>query len=107
MIALALGTCTLVVGRDIQRLGLSLDPATAMFFIPGFGIGSKAQLAISYFAGFAEDASMKLEAGHSFMGSAMGGVLTASICSCWCGMTVLEALDLVIPLVPLGHAIGK
>lgn len=108
MIALGLAACTLVVSRDINRLGLPMDASTAMiFFIPGFGIGSKAQLFLSFMAGVGDNANMGLEAGHSFMGSAIGGVFTSSIYSCWCGCTVLEALDLVTPLVPLGHAIGK
>eukprot|EP00913_Durusdinium_trenchii_P033587 g31441.t1 len=50
---------------------------------------------------------MSLESGHSFMGSAVGGLLTAAAYGLWCGLRPLPLLDIIAPLVPLGHAVGK
>ncbi|CAE7531883.1 lgt [Symbiodinium natans] len=76
-------------------------------FIPGFGIGSKVHLLVSALAAGGAVPNMSLETGHSFMGSAVGGLMTASAYGWWCGLRPLILLDLIAPLVPLGHAVGK
>lgn len=51
--------------------------------------------------------SMNFNTGHSFMGSAVGGVLSASFYGRYCGLGLVMMLDVIAPLVPLGHAVGK
>ncbi|CAE7299698.1 lgt [Symbiodinium necroappetens] len=107
-IAAALASCVGVVEMEIRRLKISADGALLMLaFIPGFGIGSKVHLLVSSLAAGGVVPNMSLETGHSFMGSAVGGLLTASLYGSWCGLRTLVLLDLIAPLVPLGHAVGK
>ncbi|CAE7241571.1 lgt [Symbiodinium sp. CCMP2592] len=107
-IAAALASCVGVVEMEIRRLQISADGALLMLaFIPGFGIGSKVHLLVSSLAAGGAVPNMSLETGHSFMGSAVGGLLTASLYGSWCGLRTLVLLDLIAPLVPLGHAVGK
>mmetsp|Transcript_8232 Transcript_8232/g.14994 ORF Transcript_8232/g.14994 Transcript_8232/m.14994 type:complete len:289 (-) Transcript_8232:42-908(-) len=107
-IAAALGSCVVVLEMELKRLRISADGALMMLaFIPGFGIGSKVHLLVSAIAAGGDVPNMSLETGHSFMGSAVGGLLSASAYGWWCGLRPMVLLDLIAPLVPLGHAIGK
>ncbi|CAK9003408.1 unnamed protein product [Durusdinium trenchii] len=107
-IAAALFSCVVVVESELKRLKVSADGAMMMLaFIPGFGIGSKVHLLVSAIAAGGAVPNMSLESGHSFMGSAVGGLLTAAAYGLWCGLRPLPLLDIIAPLVPLGHAVGK
>jgi len=107
MVGLALYACTFAFSHDLERLNINADASLFMLaFIPGFGVGSKLQMFISaYFSG--ETAHLGLDHGHSFMGSAIGGVMCCAAYGRYCGMGLLQLLDFIIPLVPLGHGIGK
>lgn len=108
MIALALGSCTWCMACQLGRLKIDADASTFMLaFIPGFWIGSKAQMVISAQLTGSEMPNLSIESGHSFMGSAIGGVLCAGAYGYTCGLRPLQLLDLIAPLVPLGHGIGK
>lgn len=108
MVASALAACTLVLSRDLDRLGIKAEASTLMVaFLPGFWLGSKMQMVASAVLSGTEMPSLGLETGHSFMGSAVGGILTAALYGAHCGLRPLPLLDLLTPLVPLGHAVGK
>lgn len=108
MVALALGSCTCVMSRELRRLTMDADASTFMLaFLPGFWLGSKAQMAVSAFATGGPMPTLGIEAGHSFMGSAVGGAITAAAYGQWCGLKPLWMLDIIAPLIPLGHSIGK
>lgn len=107
-IATALASCVVVVESELRRLKIPADGALMMLaFIPGFGIGSKVHLLVSALAMGGSVPNMSLETGHSFMGSAVGGLMTAAAYGYWCGLRPLPLLDIITPLVPLGHAVGK
>lgn len=107
-IAMALGACVLVLDMEISRLRIKFDAAlTILAFVPGFGIGSKGHMIVSALIAGEPLPSLSLDKGHSFMGSAVGGMLSAMVYGKYCGLRPLELLDLIAPLVPLGHAIGK
>jgi len=107
-IAAALLSCVVTCEREVQRLKLPADSACLLLaFIPGFGIGSKLHLVVSALAAGQGLPKLGLESGHSFMGSAVGGMMSAAAYGHWCGLRPLPLLDLIAPLVPLGHCIGK
>lgn len=108
-IALALSSCVVVLESELRRLKIPADGSLMMLaFIPGFGIGSKVHLLVSALAMGGSIPNMSLETGHSFMGSAVGGLLTAATYGYWqCGLKPMPLLDIITPLVPLGHAVGK
>lgn len=107
-IAAALASCVVVVESELRRLKIPADGALMMLaFIPGFGIGSKVHLLVLALAVGGSVPNMSLETGHSFMGSAVGGLLTAAAYGYWCGLRPMPLLDIITPLVPLGHAVGK
>lgn len=108
MVASALGSCTYILGSELGRLRVDAEACTLMLaFIPGFWFGSKAQMVISAIASGSEMPNLGLESGHSFMGSAVGGIFGAAAYGYYCGLKPLQLLDLITPLVPLGHAVGK
>lgn len=108
MVAGALASCTIVLSREFQRLSIHAEAATLMMaFIPGFWLGSKAQMVVSALAMGEPLPSLSIETGHSFMGSAVGGIFTAALYGSYCGLRPLALLDIITPLVPLGHAVGK
>jgi len=107
-VAMALMACVLVLDMEIARLRIKSDAALMMLaFVPGFGIGSKGHMVVSALIAGEAMPSMSLESGHSFMGSAVGGMLSAAAYGKYCGVKPLVLIDLIAPLVPLGHAIGK
>mmetsp|Transcript_101934 Transcript_101934/g.181084 ORF Transcript_101934/g.181084 Transcript_101934/m.181084 type:complete len:303 (-) Transcript_101934:192-1100(-) len=107
-VASALGACVLVAEMEVRRLKIPADAACLMIaFIPGFGIGSKLHLVVSALAAGQPIPNLGLESGHSFMGSAVGGMMSASAYGYYVGLRPLPLLDLIAPLVPLGHSIGK
>lgn len=107
-IAAALGSCTVAMSRDLDRLGIKAEAVMFMMcFIPGFWFGSKAQMVISAVLSGEPMPYLGLNTGHSFMGSAIGGVTTSTLYGIWCGLTPVRLLDLIAPLVPLGHGVGK
>ncbi|CAE8598842.1 unnamed protein product, partial [Polarella glacialis] len=108
MVASALASCTAVLSSELKRLGIEVDAATIMLaFIPGFWAGSKVHMIVSALAVGEAMPNLGLETGHSFMGSAVGGVMSAALYGYWCGLRPLALLDMIAPLVPLGHAVGK
>lgn len=108
MVASALASCTIVLSREFQRLSINAEAATLMMaFIPGFWLGSKLQMVISAIAMGEPLPSLSIETGHSFMGSAVGGIFSAAAYGSYCGLKPLALLDIITPLVPLGHAVGK
>lgn len=118
MIALALGMCWVVFSSDLNRLKIKgIDAsATNLFWIAGFYLGSKIHNMVSLIATGEKPLSdvmvnwahyWNLESGHSFMGSAIGGTLVACTYTKFKGYEFLAMLDILVPLVPLGHAIGK
>lgn len=107
-IALALAACTWALDQQCKRLGIKADAPTFMLaFIPGFYVGSKAQMVLSAFFTGDEMPGLWIDTGHSFMGSAVGGILFAAAYGYTCGLRPLRMLDVMLPLVPLGHCIGK
>eukprot|EP00933_Yihiella_yeosuensis_P048500 TRINITY_DN44741_c0_g1_i1.p1 TRINITY_DN44741_c0_g1~~TRINITY_DN44741_c0_g1_i1.p1 ORF type:complete len:280 (-),score=37.99 TRINITY_DN44741_c0_g1_i1:91-930(-) len=107
-VASALAACCVVLGREFSRLKIDAEPATLMLaFIPGFWFGSKVHMMLSAIATGSEMPNLGLETGHSFMGSAVGGIAFASAYGSFCGLRPLALLDIIAPLVPLGHAVGK
>lgn len=110
-IAWALGACWAAFTYDLNRLKIKKVDAAAtnLFFIVGFYLGSKIHtIASAIAAGQVMTLDMwKLESGHSFMGSAIGGALCGSVYCRYCGYELLPMLDILVPLVPLGHGIGK
>eukprot|EP00747_Dinoflagellata_sp_TGD_P167824 gnl/TRDRNA2_/TRDRNA2_193002_c0_seq1.p1 gnl/TRDRNA2_/TRDRNA2_193002_c0~~gnl/TRDRNA2_/TRDRNA2_193002_c0_seq1.p1 ORF type:complete len:302 (+),score=39.24 gnl/TRDRNA2_/TRDRNA2_193002_c0_seq1:54-908(+) len=107
-VASALGSCTYALNSQLERLKIECDAAIMLIsFLPGFAIGSKAQMVFSAYLSGEPMPNLWIDVGHSFMGSAVGGVLSAAVYGWYCGIRPLQLLDLITPLVPLGHGIGK
>lgn len=110
MIALALSLATWNLGRELEKSKIDLDIYYVFFiFLIGFAVGSKSHVAISAFA-VGEPITWKaldIRNGHSFMGSAIGGVGSLLVYITWNKVGVLKFLDALLPSIMLGHVIGK
>jgi len=110
MVAAALGVAFKVFAGELQRARIKLDEINCFFvFLVGFGIGSKAHLALSA-VGAGEELSWKsfdLRTGHSFIGSQVGAVLAMLVYIKRNGVGILPFLDVLLPCCMLGHVIGK
>lgn len=110
MVASALAIATWNLGRELEKSGIDLDIYYVFFvFLGGFAVGSKSHLALSAF-GAGEPLTWKafdIRNGHSFMGSAIGGVGSLLVYITWNKVGVLKFLDALLPSIILGHVIGK
>lgn len=110
MVALALALAFTIFGNELRRARIELDEINCFFiFLAGFGIGSKAHVALSA-VGVGEELSWKaldIRTGHSFMGSIIGAVVALLIYVRWHKVKVLDFLDVLLPCCLLGHSIGK
>jgi len=109
MISCALGTTAFLMDLEHKRLGLSqLDAVVVIIcFLPGFYLGSKTQVFASAYLNGTSLPSAWLKHSHSFMGSALGGVMTSTVYGCYVFCKPVHFLDILVPHVMLGHAIGK
>jgi len=110
MVAAALGIAFWVFSEDLSRARLDLDEMNCFFvFLAGFGVGSKAHLALSA-VGAGEPLTWKafdIRTGHSFIGSQLGAVFAMLIFIRRKNVGVLAFLDVLLPCCILGHVIGK
>lgn len=109
MVSCALGTVAFFMDLEHKRLGLShLDAVVVIIcFLPGFYLGSKIQVFASAYLNGTSFPTSWIKTSHSFMGSALGGVMTSSVYGCCVFSKPVHFLDLLVPHVMLGHAIGK
>lgn len=110
LVAAALGIAFMVFAEDLKRARLDIDEMNCFFvFLAGFGVGSKAHLALSAF-GAGEPLTWKafdLRTGHSFIGSQLGAVFALLMFIFRKNIGVLAFLDVLLPCCILGHVIGK
>jgi len=110
LVAAALGIAFMSFAEDLKKARLDVDEMSCFFvFLVGFGVGSKAHLALSAF-GAGEPLTWKafdIRTGHSFMGSQFGAVFTMLVFICRKKIGVLHFLDVLLPNCVLGHVIGK
>lgn len=110
MVASALAIATWNLGRELEKCRIDLDIYYIFFvFLFGFAVGSKSHLALSAF-GAGEPLTWKafdIRSGHSFMGSAIGGVGSLLVYILWNEVGVLRFMDCLLPSIMLGHVIGK
>lgn len=110
MVASALAIATWNLGRELEKSKIDLDIYYVFFvFLGGFAVGSKSHLALSAF-GAGEPLTWKafdIRNGHSFMGSAIGGVGSLLVYITYNKVGVLKFMDALLPSIILGHVIGK
>lgn len=112
MLAVAVMVASFLIGRDAKRIGISLDAVYDLaFWVVVFGIVGARFFYISFnwplFSSHPLEMIMIQNGGLAWQGSLVFGFLTAVIYLKKKGIPFWKFLDLAVPYVALGHAIGR
>ncbi|KAF4702672.1 hypothetical protein FOZ62_006559 [Perkinsus olseni] len=91
--------------KEIARKQLKIDPSMLLICaMVGGVIGARIHYALTW----DHSALFALNTGLSFQGGLIGGIIATTVYTrYWCHESVGKMLDMLAPLLMLGHAIGK
>ncbi|KAF4658834.1 hypothetical protein FOZ61_005252 [Perkinsus olseni] len=91
--------------KEITRMQLKIDPSMLLICaMVGGVIGARIHYALTW----DHSALFALNTGLSFQGGLIGGIIDTTVYTrYWCHESVGKMLDMLAPLLMLGHAIGK